>query len=132
MKSITCTKAYQWVDVYRSATDDEIKTALKAFYKMEYWQDLHVALWAWLSMDGEREKWEWFEKFNIPEVKYHCFACLEAGEDCYHCPLTKPTSKHDYVLPDCLNGLYDQWCGAKSLERKERLARKIANMKWLY
>ena len=129
MKSFTNTKAYQWVDFYRSGTDGEIKAALKAFYKMEHWQDLHVALWAWLSLDGEREKHEWFEKFGIPRVINYCFACVEAGEYCYYCPLTKPTAKHGYVLPACLNGLYDDWWAADS-EQKEKLARKIATMKW--
>ena len=128
MKSFT-TKAYQWVEGYRSCTDGEIKTILKTFYKMECWQDLHVALWAWLSLDGKREKYEWFEKFDVPRVSNDCFACVEAREYCYYCPLTKPTSEHCYVH-DCLNGLYEQWLIADYSEQKEKLARKIATMKW--
>ena len=124
------TKAYQWVDFYRTGTDGEIKAAIKTLYNMKCWHDLHVALWAWLSIDGEREKEEWFERFNLPKVTNYCFACEEAEEYCYHCPLTKSTSKCGYVLLDCLNGLYEQWREADSLERKEKLAREIATMKW--
>ena len=50
------TKAYQWVDFYRSGTDSEIKAALKTFYDMKAWHELHIALWVWLSLDGERGK----------------------------------------------------------------------------
>lgn len=149
MKNYT-TKMEQWVDFYRSATDGEIKTALKTFYNMKAWHELHIALWVWLAMDGEREKEEWFEKFNIPEVKQRCFACEEAEISFSCCPLT--TEEEDYIKPsledeiykpdfccrcpltnpsseECLDGLYDDWWAADP-EQKEKLAIKIATMKW--
>lgn len=132
-----------WVAIYESEQEVRIESMLKGLYRTKDWQELHVALWAWLSLDGEREKWEWFYEFDVPEVKQHCFACEQAeisfyfpptkstpDDDrvatnyCYYCPLTNSTSDL------CGTGLYDQWCFAEDLERREELAREIANLEW--
>ena len=123
------TKTEQWVESYRSGTDGEIEAALKTFYNMKDWHELHIALWTWLSIDGERGKREWFKKFNVPEVKHYSFACemastIDATCMCCACPLEQDS------LEECTYGLYDQWCGAESLGLKEILARKIAEMEW--
>lgn len=129
-KFTTEEKVEQWVESYRAGTDGEIKAALKAFYKMECWQDLHKALWAWLSLNGKREKEEWFKAFSVPKVTNYCFACEEAGlnnpekEGCNNCPLLQ-----DARL-GCANGFYlDWWCTRGKTERKEH-AYKIAVMEW--
>ena len=118
-----------WMACYEVGTREEVTHTLKHLYNNMDWHELHIALWVWLSMDGEREKNEWFKMFGVPKVENHCFVC-EAAEDCHHCPLTKSTSKCGYVLLDCLNGLYEQWNEADSLERREKLAMEIATMKW--
>jgi len=125
MKSFT-TKAYQWVEIYRSGTDGEIEAALKTLYKMKAWHDLHVALWTWLSLDAEREKEEWFEMFNVPKVSNYCFACEVAniGAGCVNCPI----QRDDWGK--CANGLYEKWKYTHKIAEREKLAREIANMKW--
>ena len=126
MKSFT-TKVSQWVEIYRSGTDGEIKAAIKAFYNKGYWQDLHVALWTWLSIDGEREKEEWFETFDVPEVASHCFACEATEIGCVDCPIQQ-LEKNDWSK--CANGLYDRWVSTNKIAKREKLAREIATMKW--
>ena len=123
-----------WEIIYNSVEQICIEKMLKGLYEAKDWEELHIALWAWLSLDGKREKYEWFQMFNVPRVSSDCFACEEAknhlapvqsGGYCYHCPLTKSTAI------SCLNGVYDQWYEA-DFETRESLAEKIANMKWLY
>lgn len=116
-------KVYQWVEVYRAVADGEIKAAIKTLYKMKCWHDLHVALWTWLSLDGEREKREWFETFDVPEVRNYCFAC-EVAKECFNCPMERNG------LWQCTNGLYARWIDANKIAEREKLAREIATMKW--
>ncbi len=131
-----------WEIIYNSVEQICIEKMLKGLYEVKAWEELHGALWAWLSLDGEREKEEWFDKFNVPEVKHYCFACEQAeisfyfpptkstpDDDrvatnfCHYCPLTNSTSDL------CGTGLYDQWLFA-DLEGREGLAREIANLEW--
>ena len=132
-----------WGTIYESGQEVRIGQIIKSLYNIKNWHELHIALWTWLSIDGEREKAEWFDKFNVPEVKHYCFACEEAemsfyypltdssaGEEdcikpsfCHYCPLTNSTSDL------CGTGFYDQWCHA-NLEQREELAREIANLEW--
>ena len=141
--------AERWEYLYAKKTIKDIKKRLEVDYKRGNWHALHIALWVWLAMDGERAKSEWFDKFNIPEVEQYCFACEEAKISFYCCPPTKSTSEEEegccnycikpscrYYCPltdsaaeECHNGLYDEWWAADS-EQKEKLARKIATMKW--
>jgi hypothetical protein len=123
-----------WDIIYNSGEQIRIQNMLKGLYETKDWQELHVALWTWLSLDGKREKAEWFEMFNVPRVSNDCFACEQAKDYlasvqsrgyCSHCPLTKSTAI------GCLSGVYDQWWKA-DFETRECLAEKIANMKWLY
>ena len=132
-----------WANIYDGGDAHKI---IKGLYDREDWQELHVALWAWLSFNGEREKHEWFDKFNIPEVKHYCFACEVAEisfyfpptkstseeEDCMnpwtfcsYCPLTNPPSEK------CLNGLYRKWLETFGEEREE-VAMEIASLEWQY
>ena len=116
-------KVYQWAESYRSGTDGEIKAALKTFYNMKAWRDLHIALWVWLAMDGEREKSEWFEAFDVPKVEHYCFAC-EVAKECFNCPMERNG------LWQCANGLYAKWIDTDKIAEREKLAREIATMKW--
>ena len=124
MKNYT-TKVSQWAETYRSATDEEIKAAIRTFFNMEYWHDLHVALWAWLCLDGEREKSEWFKKFDVPEVRSNCFAC-KVAKKCFNCPLPRKETRG----VECANGLYEKWVSTHKIAEREKLAREIATMKW--
>lgn len=123
-----------WKIVYESGQEVRIGNMLKGLYEEKDWKELHIALWTWLSIDGERDKWKWFEQYGVPRVSNDCFACEEAkshlvgiqsGGSCYYCPLTKSTAI------GCLGGVYDQWRKA-DFETRKYLAEKIANMKWLY
>ena len=100
-------KVYQWVEVYRAVADGEIEAAIKILYNMKAWHDLHVALWTWLFIDGEREKEEWFETFDVPEVTNYCFACevAELGVGCINCPIQK-LERNDWLK--CANELYEK------------------------
>lgn len=136
-----------WVETYESEQEVPIKDILKSLYAQDEWEELHIALWAWLSLDGNREKTEWFDKFDIPEVKHYCFACEEAEisfylpltelteeeeeeEDCFkpsfcnYCPITNSSAE------ECLDGLYYKWLRADLLEKREELAREIASLEW--
>ena len=124
------TKAEQWAEKYRTGTDGEIKDAIKTFYDMKAWHELHVALWVWLSLDGEREKREWFEAFDVPKVEHYCFACevaatIDATYMCCACPLEQDS------LEECTYGLYDQWVHTHKIAEREELARKGAELEWL-
>ena len=116
-------KVYQWAETYRSGTDGELKAAIKTFYNMKAWHDLHVALWTWLSLDGEREKREWFYKFDVPEGINCCFAC-EAAKKCVNCPMERN------CFGWCANGLFIDWVYTTGKTKREEIARKIAEMEW--
>ncbi len=117
------TRVEQWAESYRSGTDGEIKAAIKTFYNTKAWHELHIALWTWLSLDGEREKREWFEKFDVPEVTSCCFAC-EAAKKCVNCPMERN------CLGWCANGLFIDWVYTRKKTGREELARKMAEMEW--
>lgn len=117
------TKAEQWAEKYRTGTDGEIKDAIKTFYDMKAWHELHVALWVWLSLDGKREKSEWFETFDVPKVEHYCFAC-EVAKECFNCPIQRNG------LWQCANGLYEKWVRTHKIAEREKLAGRIANMEW--
>lgn len=131
-----------WEIIYNSVEQICIEKMLKGLYEAKDWHELHIALWAWLSLNGMREKWEWFYEFNVPEVKHYCFACEEA-EMSFYFPPTKSTPDDDRVATNCchycpltnakselcLNGLYDEWLKA-DLEGREGVAMEIANLEW--
>jgi len=119
------TKVEQWVEIYRSRTYGEIKATLETFYKIKYWHDLHVALWTWLSLDGEREKKEWFEMFDVPRVTNYCFAC-EAAPKCVNCPLPRITVNEG----ECANGPSAKWVSTHKIAEREELAREVAEQEW--
>jgi len=130
-----------WDKIYWREQED-IEKILKSLYDSKNWQELHVALWAWLSFNGGREKHEWFDKFNVPEVKHYCFAC-EQAEISFYFPPTKSTPDDDRVATnfchycpitnssaeECLNGLYGKWL-TTYLEEREEIATEIASLEW--
>lgn len=131
----------EWGKIYDGGDAHKI---IKNLYAERDYKELHIALWTWLSLDGTKDKWEWFERFDVPAVSHYCFACrmaeisfrcnppigyaLEEENDikspiCYYCPLTNPSSE------DCLNGLYGKWLGTY-FEEREEVAMEIAAMEW--
>jgi hypothetical protein len=118
--------AERWEYLYAKKTIKDIKKRLEVDYKRRNWHALHIALWTWLSLNGEREKEEWFEMFNMPRVSNDCFACEVAniGAVCVNCPMERN------VLKQCANGLYTKWVCTHKIAEREKLAREIATMKW--
>lgn len=134
-----------WKAIYESGQEVRIRKLIKGLFDYGGWSGLHVALWTWLSLDGKREKTDWFEKFGVPKVKHDCFACEEAETSfcccptkseeegkpsfCYYCPITNSSAE------ECLDGLYGKWAlgkywSEKNLEEREELAREIASLEW--
>jgi hypothetical protein len=136
-------KEMNWIKIYES--EQEAEEIIVDLYNEQNYKELHIALWTWLSIDGEREKHEWFDAFGIPTIKNDCFACEVAeasfdclpkwyqeeiigfGEDCPYfcrcCPLI------DKPFGECLDGLYRKWLETY-LEDREDLAREIASLEW--
>ena len=127
IKKSFVTKVSQWAESYRSGTDGELKAAIKTFYNMKAWHELHIALWVWLSLDGERKKKEWFETFDVPEVMNYCFACEVAERGCIDCPIQQLERNNWWK---CANGLYERWVRTRKIAEREKLAGGIANMEW--
>jgi len=121
--------AERWEYLYAKKTIKDIKKRLEVDYKRRAWHALHIALWTWLSIDGEREKSEWFETFGVPEVSNYCFACEVAkiGTVCVNCPIQHLEKNY---LWQCANGLYEKWVCTRKIAEREKLAREIATMKW--
>lgn len=120
---------FNWDKTYKSGEQNRIKKTLISLYARENWQELHVALWKWLAIDGERETWDWFETFGVPEVEYYSFACEMASSInpkhmCSACPL-----EHVSWM-GCTNGFHDKWTYTHKLAERKELANEIANMKW--
>lgn len=125
-----------WIACYEVGTREEGIHTLEHLYNNKEWHALHKALWAWLAVDGKREKEEWFDFFNVPKNADLCFACSCAEEvlrgteerkaACHFCPLPRDV----YKTPNCANGLFEKWLDAKDLSKRKDLARKIALMEW--
>ena len=115
--------AERWEYLYAKKTIKDIKKRLEADYKRGNWHALHIALWTWLSLNGEREKEEWFSLFGVPEVINCCFAC-EAANKCVNCPMEQDKDGQ------CANGLFEKWVHTCKIAEREKLAREIATMKW--
>ena len=115
--------AERWEYLYAKKTIKDIKKRLEVDYKRGNWHALHIALWTWLAVDGEREKEEWFERFGVHRVKHDCFAC-EVAQECFNCPMEQDS------LEQCANGLYGKWIDTDKIAEREKLAREIATMKW--
>ena len=127
-----------WKTIY-DGQEQEAEKIIKGLYDTKNYGELHIALWSWLSLGGEREKHEWFEKFGVPRVSNDCFACevAEASFDglpkwdqdclyfCHCCPLT------DSPSIECLNGLYGDWLKTFGEERED-VAMEIASLEWQY
>ena len=118
-----------WERIYDKGKQKDIEKRLEIAYERKNWHELHIALWVWLSLDGEREKEEWFEMFNVPEVSNYCFPCEVAkiGAGCVNCPIQR-LEKNDWSK--CANGLYEKWVRTHKVAEREKLAREIATMKW--
>ena len=121
--------AERWEYLYAKKTIKDIKKRLEVDYKRGNWHALHIALWTWLSLNGEREKEEWFEMFDVPKVTNYCFACevAEVADGCIGCPIQQ-LQRNDWMK--CANGLYAKWIHTDKIAEREKLAREIATMKW--
>ena len=117
--------AERWEYLYAKKTIKDIKKRLEVDYKRGNWHALHIALWTWLSLNGERGKSEWFETFDVPEARHYCFACVVALT-CVNCPLPRIKSRG----VECANGLFEKWVCTHKIAEREKLAREIATMKW--
>ena len=117
--------AERWEYLYAKKTIKDIKKRLEVDYKRGNWHALHIALWTWLSLNGEREKEEWFSLFGVPEAINYCFAC-EAAQKCVNCPLPQTQTGG----AGCANGLNEKWACTHEIAEREKLAREIATMKW--
>ena len=132
----------EWGKIYDGGDAHKI---IENLYNEQNYKELHIALWTWLSLDGTKDKWEWFDTFGIPEVVNHCFACKVAetayfclpkwerkrlaDEDwppfCHCCPII------DKPFGECLDGLYGKWLETY-LEEREDVAMEIASLEWQY
>jgi len=101
----------------------------------EFRQDLHEELWMWLSRFPLREKMDWprwsYNGGDVPECPTDCFACESCPRDtsrdfrdCTRCPLVWNGDLKDL----CLHAEYDRWCHEDNLEKRSRLAMKIAKL----
>lgn len=113
----------RWERIYDKGKQKDIEKRLETAYERKNWHELHIALWVWLSLDGEREKEEWFGAFNVPGVKHYCFAC-EVAQECFNCPMEQDS------LEQCANGLYAKWIHTDKIAEREELARKVAEQEW--
>lgn len=139
-KKMTCnTMSVDWGTIY-DGQEQEAEKIIKGLYDTKNYEELHIALWTWLSLDGTREEADWFDTFGIPEVRNYCFACERAQETfwcstksatedeyrpefCSCCPIT------DRAEDECMAGLYGKWLGTYFEERQD-VAMEIADMKW--
>ena len=142
---MTCnTMSVDWGTIY-DGQEETAEKIIKGLYDTKNYEELHIALWSWLSLDSERSEAEWFDTFGIPEVRNYCFACKVAETAysclpkwyeeeiadfdeyrpafCPCCPIT------DWAEEECLGGLYAQWLETY-LEEREEVAWQIANLKW--
>ena len=130
-------KEMNWANIYDGG---DARKIIKNLYSKKDYEELHRAMWSWLSFDGTRDEAEWFDTFGIPKVMNHCFACEMAElawkccptpeeEDderppfCCCCPIT------DWAEEYCLNGLYGKWL-TTYLKEREEVAWQIASMEW--
>ena len=94
----------------------------------------HRKLWNWLADHPEEEKEDYFDNWDAASVPHNeCFACEVACQEidlanvsgvCMFCPLGGPR------IVGCDEGLYVEWRRAPSSDRRQRLARKIADLPW--
>ena len=117
---------YELMACHDAGTREEAIHTVKHLYNKKEWRKLHKFLWVWLALDGESEKKEWFEMFDVPKVTNYCFACEVAkiGAGCVNCPI----QRDDWG--ECANGLYEKWVRTHKIAEREKLAREIATMKW--
>lgn len=98
------------------------------------YEEEHRKLWNWLADNPEAWKSDYFEDWDYDSIpKAYCFACEVAHREadragtyvsCRFCPLGGER------IVGCDFGLYNDWHAAVSPERRQQLARKIANLPW--
>lgn len=99
----------------------------------------HRELWGWLAAHPDKDKEDW-PGWKSRGGKYDnaicdCFACEadieykrtyttpDSGVPCEYCPLCQR-----YSNKGCLDGLYEDWALADSLEEKSEMALLIRNL----
>jgi len=144
VKKMSNTISVDWETIY-NGQEETAEKIIKGLYDTKNYEELHRAMWSWLSLDGTKDKWEWFKRFDVPAVSHYCFACemaetsfrcnppigyaLEEENDikspiCYYCPITAPSAI------SCLDGLYEKWWSTEYLEERKEAANGIANLEW--
>lgn len=98
------------------------------------YEEEHRKLWNWLADHPKAWKSDYFEDWDYDSIpKSYCFACEVALQEanragtyvsCRFCPLGGER------IVGCNFGLYNDWHAAVSPERRQQLARKIANLPW--
>lgn len=98
------------------------------------YEEEHRKLWNWLADHPKAWKSDYFEDWDYDSIpKSYCFACEVTHREadrantyasCRFCPLGGPR------IVGCGDGLYAEWQKAVSPERRQQLARKIANLPW--
>lgn len=98
------------------------------------YEEEHRKLWSWLADNPESIKYDYFKNWDYGSIPHRkCFACEAALQEanrmgtyhiCGFCPLGGER------IMGCRGGLYAEWCAAVSLERRQQLARQIANLPW--
>lgn len=94
----------------------------------------HRALWNWLADHPRARKADYFKNWNCNSIPLNeCFACeaaLQAARraNTYHTCRFCPLGGERIIGCDC--GLFVEWAAAASRERRQQLARKIANLPW--
>jgi hypothetical protein len=93
--------------------------------------DKHIVLWTWLSENWKREKFMFFEEFEIANKPIsECYACEQAAcdgveSDCCYCPINWNSESRT-----CIGGEYTDWNYADKKEERSKPALTIAHLPW--
>lgn len=120
---------------------EEIKEKLRAALSKEEYEEFHnnhVKMWDWLSKNPNKEKIDYFDKFDdyfdkfdVTSIPFNkCYGCeltaliptwiqLNAGLMCGICPLTH----------HCFDN-YNSWCDAENEYEASEYAEKIRDISW--
>lgn len=95
----------------------------------------HRKMWNWIADEIERVKHsvyiiaykkKYLEINGFVDIKDSCFMCeyvVNKHKTCEQCPI----NSWIYSI-DCLGGLFEKCCNAKSWQEQAALARQIANL----
>lgn len=83
---------------------------------------LHREHWRWCKRTGKDKK-DWPEWENYPNILYNCFLCEYTQENCDKCPL-------EWNTESCLDvgSYYRRWLEAKTPRTRKKYAKLIAEL----